>query len=138
MTKWKTIELGDLADFYSGGTPSKTNRTYWGADVPWITVKDMKTMFGSSTSLSLTSAGASTLRIMPERTVYVLVRGMGLFKDLPLLYCDRPATFNQDVKALVAKASIDPLFLAYSLQAKKHEILRLVDTAGHGTGRLVS
>lgn len=136
MTMWKTIELGDLADFYSGGTPSKTNPAYWGADVPWITVRDMKAMFGSSTNLSLTTAGASTLRIMPERTVYILVRGMGLFKDLPLLYCDRPATFNQDVKALVAKQSIDPLFLAYSLQAKKNEILRLVDTAGHGTGRL--
>lgn len=136
MIKWKTVELGDLADFYSGGTPSKTNPTYWGADVPWITVKDMKAMFGSSTNLSLTKAGASTLRIMPERTVYMLVRGMGLFKGLPLLYCDRPATCNQDVKALVAKQSIDPLFLAYSLQAKKNEILRLVDTAGHGTGRL--
>lgn len=136
MAKWKTIELGDLADFYSGGTPSKANPAYWGADVPWITVKDMKAMFCPSTNLSLTKAGASTLRIMPEGTVYILVRGMGLFKDLPLLYSDRPATFNQDVKALIAKQSIDPLFLAYCLQAKKTHILRLVDTAGHGTGRL--
>lgn len=136
MSVWKTVELGDLADFCSGGTPSKENPAYWGADVPWITVKDMKAMFSSSTNLSLTKAGASTLRIMPERTVYILVRGMGLFKDLPLLYCDRPATFNQDVKALLAKQSIDPLFLAYCLQAKKNQILRLVDTAGHGTGRL--
>ncbi len=135
-SKWKKIELGELATFYSGGTPSKQNQEYWGGDIPWITVKDMKEMFFSSTNLSLTQAGADTLRIMPADTIYMLVRGMGLFKDLPVLYCDRPATFNQDIKALVAKELIDPLFLAYSLKAKKDEILRLVDTAGHGTGRL--
>lgn len=46
--------------------------------------------------------------------------------------------FNQDIKALVPKGSLDARFLAYQLLARKGEVLDLVDTAGHGTGRLDS
>ncbi len=136
IAKWKKRELGDIATFFSGGTPSKSNPEYWGNDIPWITVRDMKAMYYSKSTLSLTEMGASTLRIMPAGTIYILVRGMGLFKDLPVLYCDRPATFNQDVKAIIPKDGTNPEFLAYSLVANKSQILRLVDRAGHGTGRL--
>ena len=90
----------------------------------------------SGALFSLTEEGASCLRIMPPRTIFILVRGMGLFKDLPILLSDRPATFNQDIKALVASKGVNPEFLAYCLLARKSEILRHVDHAGHGTGRL--
>lgn len=134
--KWKKRELGDVATFFSGGTPSKSHADYWGGRIPWITVRDMKQMFFTGSGLSLSEEGAATLRIMPAGTIYILVRGMGLFKDLPVLYCDRPATFNQDIKALAPRDSVSAEFLAYSLIARKTEILRLVDSAGHGTGRL--
>jgi type I restriction enzyme S subunit len=134
--KWKKKELGELASFYSGGTPSKSNLQYWGGDIPWITVRDIKEMRYTKSTLSLTEEGAATLRIMPAKAIYILVRGMGLFKDLPVLICDRPATFNQDIKAIIPKTGVDPEFFAYSIIARKSHILRLVDSAGHGTGRL--
>ncbi|WP_158824115.1 restriction endonuclease subunit S [Granulicella sp. S156] len=133
---WRSKELSDLATFYSGGTPSKANSEFWGGEIPWITVKDMKSMRFSGSSFSLTADGASCLRVMPPNTIFVLVRGMGLFKDLPILLSDRPATFNQDIKALVVSKGVDSEFLAYCLLARKAEILRHVDHAGHGTGRL--
>lgn len=135
-SRWKKKELGDLADFFSGGTPSKSNAAYWGDEIPWITVRDMKRMDFKKSGISLSAEGASTLRLMPADTVFILVRGMGLLKDVPVVYSDVPATFNQDIKALIAKQDINPEFLAYSLTARKNEILRLVDRAGHGTGRL--
>jgi len=133
---WKNVPLSELATFYSGGTPNKGQPSYWGGAIPWVTVKDMKVMRLNGVGESLTEEGADTVRVVPAGTVLVLVRGMGLFKDLPVVLCDRPVAFNQDIKALVAKKNIDSEYLAFALIARKSDILRHVDSAGHGTGRL--
>ncbi len=133
---WKTVPLSELADFYSGGTPRKGQAAFWGGDIPWITVKNMKSMRLREGAQRVTASGAATVRLVPAGAVLVLVRGMGLFKDLPVTFCNRPVTFNQDIKALIARKGVDGEFLAYALAARKSEILRHVDSAGHGTGRL--
>ena len=46
------------------------------------------------------------------------------------------AAINQDLKALVPRAGVDPLFLSYTLVASKERIRELVSVAGHGTGKL--
>lgn len=133
---WVSKPLGDLTDFFSGGTPNKSTPSYWGGEMPWVTVKDMKSMRLNGVGYTLTDEGSETVRIAPIGSILILVRGMGLFKDLPVVLCDRPVTFNQDIKALVPKPEMNSEFLAYSLLARKQEILNHVDAAGHGTGRL--
>lgn len=133
---WKSVAVSELATFYSGGTPNKEQSSYWGGTIPWVTIKDMKAMRLNGVGESLTEKGATTVRTVPAGTILVLVRGMGLFKDLPVVLCDRPVTFNQDIKALVAKEGVDSEYLAFALIARKRDILRHVDSAGHGTGRL--
>lgn len=133
---WKRIPLGECARFQSGGTPSKERDDYWGGNFPWITAKDMKTLCLAGSELRLTEAGKAVAAIAPAFSVLVLTRGMTLLKDLPIGLAMQDVSFNQDVKALIAKDGIDPWFLAYQLLANKSEILDLVDTAGHGTGRL--
>jgi type I restriction enzyme S subunit len=46
--------------------------------------------------------------------------------------------FGQDVKALVAVDDIDPMFLAFSVITRADEIQRMVELAGHGTGKLLT
>ena len=133
---WKRVPLGECARFQSGGTPSKERGDYWGGDFPWVTAKDMKTLCLTGSELRLTKSGKEVAAIAPALSVLVLTRGMTLLKDLPVGLVMQEASFNQDVKALIAKDGIDPWFLAYQLLANKSEILDLVDTAGHGTGRL--
>lgn len=133
---WTVHELSDLADFYSGGTPSKADDANWGGNIPWITVRDLKTPRVTETLLTLTDEGAGSVRLMPAGTLYILVRGMGLFKGLPLAISEQRATFNQDIKGLVPKPGVDAEFLAFALTAHKDQILQLVEHAGHGTGRL--
>lgn len=133
---WKSVALSELATFHSGGTPNKERSSFWGGPIPWVTVKDMKAMRLNGVGESLTEEGANTVRVVPAGSVLVLVRGMGLFKDLPVVLCDGPVTFNQDIKALVAKEGVDSEYLAFALIARKSDILRHVDSAGHGTGRL--
>ena len=134
--QWESRPLADLVELHSGGTPSKAVPEYWGGPIPWVTVKDMKTMRFSGTTRTLTELGATRVTIAPKGSVLVLVRGMGLFKDLPVVLCDEAAAFNQDIKSLVPRRGVDGEFLAFALISRKNTILRHVDTAGHGTGRL--
>ena len=133
---WTYPVLSEVADFVSGGTPNKANPEFWGGNVPWVTVSDMKSLKLVEAQYNLTKAGATQVRNVNAGTVLVLVRGMGLFKDLPILLCEDTLTFNQDIKGLVPHEGVESEFLAYALIARKSEILRHVDTAGHGTGRL--
>lgn len=98
--------------------------------------QDMTTPHLRSVTHTLTKRGARGLALGPKGSVLVVVRGMRLHKDLPVVVCHRTVTFNQDIKCLVPKSCIDGGYLATALRARKAELLRHVNTSGHGTGRL--
>ncbi len=72
----------------------------------------------------------------PVGAVLVLVRGMALHREARIGIAARPVSFNQDIKALMARPAVLPDFLLYSLQARRKQILDLVSSAGSGTGVL--
>ena len=133
---WKKSRLGEVAEFKSGGTPSKENAAYWGGSFPWVSAKDLKNHYISNASLGLTELGQAQANIAPVDSILILVRGMTLLKDVPIGVVVRPLAFNQDIKALISKPSISPIFLSYLLVHHKNELRALVNTANHGTGRL--
>lgn len=133
---WSYRELGDLVRISSGGTPARSNAGYWGGSMPWITAKDLKVFDLQDSQERLTDAGAERASVAPENTVLMLVRGMGLFKGIPIGVTSRPMAFNQDIKALHPKEDITARFLGYALQGQRHYLMGNVDQAGHGTGRL--
>ena len=104
--------------------------------MPWITAKDLKVFDLQDSQERLTDAGAERASVAPENTVLMLVRGMGLFKGIPIGVTSRPMAFNQDIKALHPKEDITARFLGYALQGQRHYLMGNVDQAGHGTGRL--
>jgi type I restriction enzyme S subunit len=61
---------------------------------------------------------------------------MTLLKDVPICVLRRAMSFNQDVKALRPKNVVNGLFLAFLLLGNKQRLLKMVDIAGHGTGKL--
>ena len=134
---WRHTTLGTVANFLSGGTPSKGRTEYWHGSVPWASAKDMKSLRLWDTEDRVTDEGvANGTRIVPAGTVFLLTRGMTLHNDVPVCVAQRPMTFNQDVKALTPKEGVDPTFLPYLILGNKQRLLDLVDLAGHGTGRL--
>lgn len=133
---WQKTTVGACARFVSGGTPSKQEPSYWDGQLPWITAFDMKSMTLIDSRYRLTEAGRSVASVVPANTVLILTRGMTLLKDLPVGLTSREVAFNQDIKALIPAQGVDAAFLAYQLSGRKEGILDLVDTAGHGTGRL--
>ena len=135
--EWRPTTLGELTEFVSGGTPSKTNPTYWGGAIPWVSAKAMKRLFLDDTEDHVTEEGLSNgTKLVPEGTVLLLTRGMTLLNDVPICIARRSMTFNQDVKALRLKQGIRKDFVPYLLLGNKRRLLDLVDLAGHGTGRL--
>jgi type I restriction enzyme S subunit len=139
MPEPQTVELAELVAFTSGGTPSRTNAAFWGGNIPWVSGKDMKSFKIRDSIEHVTPAAvAKGTRVVGQGSILILVRGMALFKGVPigLLACE--ASFNQDVKALIPKHGVDPTFLAYSIAAQEHNLRSYVSTAGHGTGRLIT
>jgi type I restriction enzyme, S subunit len=134
---WAVTTLGDCATWYSGGTPSTSVATYWNGDIPWITASSLHDFYLRNSERKVTELGLQNgTRLMPSGTIIFVVRGMSLKSEFRVGIARRPVAFGQDCKAIVAKEGIDPLFLANVLRAKTAEVLRLVDEASHGTGRL--
>lgn len=136
IPKRKTLPLGDVANFKSGGTPNKSKADYWGGQFPWVSAKDLKSPVIIDSIDHLTKTGFEAANIAPENSLLILVRGMTLFKDVPVCLAGRDVAFNQDIKALVVSDGLTPQYLMYYLHSQKNRLLDLVDSAGHGTGRL--
>jgi len=134
--KAKTLSLSAIATFKSGGTPRKSNGEYWGGDFPWVSAKDLKSSVIVESIDHLSSAGFAASSVAPVDSLLILVRGMTLHKDVPVCLAGRDVAFNQDIKALIVSKEILPKYLLYFLKSQKNMLLTLVDSAGHGTGRL--
>ncbi|MGC2062295.1 MAG: restriction endonuclease subunit S, partial [Thermodesulfovibrionales bacterium] len=99
IPKTKTLSLGDVATFKSGGTPHKSKTDYWGGQFPWVSAKDLKSPVVRDSIDRLTKSGFEVANIAPENSLLILVRGMTLFKDVPVCLAGRAVAFNQDIKA---------------------------------------
>lgn len=134
--EWEVSNIEQTGSWFSGGTPPKANSRFWNGGVPWICPKDMKT-FELSSSIDTISeyAIANGTRIMPEGTVYIVVRGMILAHTFPVAYGICAAAFNQDVKAVITNIRLNSRYLAYWFVSNTHEFLALTTTATHGTKR---
>ncbi|MES4683273.1 restriction endonuclease subunit S [Pseudomonas aeruginosa] len=129
--------LGSFVTLVSGNTPSKSNSNYWGGDIPWISAKDMGDFWISDSEDHLTPDGASVAsRLVPSGSVLLLTRGMTLHKRVPICRTAKPATFNQDVKAVLPRPGVSSRFVPYLLVGNHDRLHAKVDSAGHGTGRL--
>ncbi|HRI90512.1 MAG TPA: restriction endonuclease subunit S [Accumulibacter sp.] len=135
--EWIATTLGDCVRFVSGGTPSKGNDEFWGGNIPWVSAKDMKTFWVDETEDLLTAKGveASTF-LAPEGSTLLLVRGMTLHNDIPIVRVRQASTYNQDVKAVLPKPDVLFDYVPYLLLGHKSTLSEKVDAAGHGTGRL--
>lgn len=131
---WETRTILDLCEIWSGGTPRKSVAEYWKGDIPWVSGKDLKTPALDDTIDHVSAAGVEAAsRLAPAGAVLLLVRGMGLAKDLPVAVINRPMAFNQDVKALVSRGEYPGQFLRSAIYAGKDRLLSQIVPSAHGT-----
>jgi len=136
---WDAKPLAAVADPRSGGTPSKQRADWWEGTVPWASPKDMKRLRLRDTEDHITPEAADLgSRLVPPNTIFVVIRGMILAKDVPVAIAEVPMAFNQDMKALVPTGAVDPDFLLYALCARKSALVQEIGTSAHGTRRMGS
>ncbi len=136
---WPMVELGTLCTFMSGGTPSKTNPSYWEGNIPWVSAKDLKVeqLYDANTHISPAALSESATQLAPVGSLLVLVRGMGLANGIPICEVMIPCAFNQDVKAILPDTSlVNSRFLAIALRQQRSQFERILATAAHGTLKL--
>jgi type I restriction enzyme S subunit len=135
--EWETVSLRDVGEWYSGGTPSKSNKDYWGGEIPWISPRDMKKTVIESSSKTITKLGLEKgSRLVSARSILVVIRGLVLAKDVPVAMSLVPVAFNQDIKALVCSSDFEPEYVLYSLLNSTKHLLTMTSMSAHGTKRL--
>lgn len=131
---WEPRTLRELAEIFSGGTPAKSIATFWSGNIPWASGKDLKRPSLLDTIDHVSEEGVNSgSRIAPLGSVLLLVRGMGLAKDLPVAVIERAMAFNQDVKALVPRGRLKGRFLREAIYAAKERLLQRIVRSAHGT-----
>lgn len=131
---WRPRPMGELCEIWSGGTPRKSVAEYWNGGTPWVSGKDLKQPALDDTIDHISSAGVEAgSRLAPEHAVLLLVRGMGLAKNLPVAVINKPMAFNQDVKALVSRGEFSGPFLRSAIYAGKERLLAKIVPSAHGT-----
>lgn len=135
---WTTCTIGDCLSLLSGGTPSKSNSSYWNGDIPWVSCKSIKDIriYDTEDRVTKEAIGNGT-KLVPKGTILFVVRGMILAKEFPVAEAQVPVAFNQDLKAVVPNEHlVDQRFLFYYLLAHRYGIRALADEAAHGTKRI--
>ena len=139
MREKEVRTLGEITDWFSGGTPSKQIDSYWNGDIPWISAKSLKGTRVSSSETKITKEGLKNgSRIAKKGDLLLLVRGSGLFNSIPISIVEENVSFNQDIKAIRIKSEygyISPWFLLYWLHGNKRILNGIMEETGIGAGK---
>ena len=121
---WTWTTLGEVADWSSGGTPRRTQQSYYGGDIPWAVIGDLndKTVTECKDSITRDGLSNSNCRIIDSGTILVAMYG-SIGK---LGIAGMPMTTNQAIASAVPH--IDRLYLFYFLLAQRSHL------AGAGKG----
>ncbi|GAA4106227.1 restriction endonuclease subunit S [Zhongshania borealis] len=118
---WGVHELGDLAlKIEGGGTPPRNEPRYWGGDIPWASVKDLRGVELNSTKESISEMGLenSSSKLIPANTLIIACR-MAVGKAV---FFNRDVAINQDLKAFFTRDNVNWRFLLHWYLAKSEQI----------------
>jgi restriction endonuclease S subunit len=127
-THYPTASLGSSFKSYSGGTPSKSNNSYWIGDIPWASPKDFKSFSITTTEDSISEAAVlnSATTVAPKGALLMVVRSGVLLHTIPVAVTTKSMAFNQDVKAFISNGRISTEYLGIYFKIYNDEILPLV------------
>jgi len=111
--KWELVALGELAIIQSGGTPSRSKPSYWGGDIPWVKISDIKQLYVDEATEFITEDGLknSSARIFPKGTILLTI--FATIGRIGILNFD--ATTNQAIAGITPNEKIESKFLVYAL-----------------------
>ncbi|MFY3034368.1 restriction endonuclease subunit S, partial [Achromobacter xylosoxidans] len=132
--------FGEMGYVIGGGTPSKSNPRLWNGSIPWVSPKDMKSDYivDSQDHIAIDALYKSPVKLIPESSLLMVVRGMILAHSFPTALTKTEVTINQDMKALCSYVEGMQEYLLTCTRGMKSKFLSLVEYSTHGTCRIDS
>ena len=114
---WEICRLGDLASFFSGGTPSTSVAEYYNGDIPWITSGDLNHRYISEVQgrISVRGLENSASKMIAANTLLIAL--YGATSGVTAISNIR-AAINQAVLAIIP-VKADSRFLFFKLSYLK-------------------
>ncbi len=131
---WKWRSITSLARLESGHTPSRRVSEWWGGDVPWLALPDIRELDGRVAHKTLETTNDlglanSSARLLPKNTVCLSrTASVGFVTVLSV-----PMATSQDFVNWVCGPDLDPWFLANSLMSSRDYLRQLASGAIHKT-----
>lgn len=130
---WKVRRIGEIAALKSGGTPSRSNESFWiGGTIPWVKTGEVDYCVINDTEEKITQAGldGSSAKIFPAGTLLMAMYGQGITRGkVGILGID--AATNQACAAFFPNEEVRAGFL-YQLFSFKYDYIR---NLGHGANQ---
>ena len=117
-SSWMWTTLGEVGTWQSGGTPSRSNKSYYGGNIPWLKTGDLNDGLITDIPESITEEAVSnsSAKLNPIGSVLIAMYGATIGK-LGILTI--PATTNQACCACVEYLGITQLYLFYFLLSQR-------------------
>ena len=111
---WLLTTLGNIGIWQAGGTPSRSNKSYYGGNIPWLKTGDLNDGQITNIPESITEEAVanSSAKINPTGSVLIAMYGATIGKLGILTF---PATTNQACCACVEYFAITQYYLFYFL-----------------------
>ncbi|MCX4789383.1 restriction endonuclease subunit S [Streptomyces sp. NBC_01221] len=123
---WARAPLGELGEWFGGGTPSKKRPEFWtDGTLPWLSPKDMgpDVLAATQDLIHKSALDESAVKLVPAGSVALVVRSGILERKVPVTYVPFEATLNQDMKAVFPHEGIDGRWLAWAIRSQEQYIL---------------
>ena len=107
---WEWVRLGEIGIWKSGSTPSRTNSSYYGGEIPWVKSGEVKQGRIKHTEETITALALNqcSLSLNPKGAVLVAMYGANI-GEVGIL--DIEATTNQAVCACTTFTAFDERYL---------------------------
>jgi type I restriction enzyme M protein len=127
--EWKLLELGELCNMMTGGTPTSTIKDYYeGGDIRWLVSGDIHQgeIYECMGRITTKGMNSSNAKFLPVNSVLIALNGQGKTRGTVAILKVK-ATCNQSLISIYPKNGVEllPEFLCYQLQSMYQEIRNL-------------
>jgi type I restriction enzyme, S subunit len=129
---WLWVKIRDIFAIYGGGTPSKSKPEYWNGDIPWVSPKDMKTLFINYTADTITQVGVenSSTKLASTGSIVMVVRSGILQRKLPVAMLMKDSAVNQDMKIFDSGIVYVNKYLMWYIHGYQKKLLKQYTKSG--------
>jgi type I restriction enzyme, S subunit len=127
----RTVLLGEVADVFTGATPSRTRAAYWGGSIPWVTTGDIdfNTIIKAKEHITERAIQETSAKVFNEGTLLMAMYGQGATRGKVARLGLNAAT-NQACAAIVPKHGIVSVEYLFQVLAHSYDLVRSMSNSG--------